>query len=148
MKFLELNDRIVNLQNVSNINILENRIVFNMNYSIELNGSYEKKLISDYVYFNARNDQDMNQMKMELLKNNYIGDNFIKHNNGFVNTNCISSMKFADKKLRTIFNLSHPITFKGNQGVNITSEFVYVNFTNGAEYDAFKTNVKQIILGE
>lgn len=150
--FLTANDRVVNLSNVSNINIIDGkRIIFNMNYNIEIT-YYDKtskqeksKFISDYVYWDA---QDRNEMakNLETIRNfKYFNDNFINQRvgNGFINKNEISSVKFSERKNRVIFNLSHPVTFVDYDGKEkITSEFVYVNCSDADEYVAYSDYVK------
>lgn len=146
--FLSTNDRIINLKNVSNINILSdrNRIVFNLNYNIEINNNNHSKFISDYVYWDAVNETDM-VGNISLLKlNNYIAKNFIETacNNGYINKDEISSIKLSEKKHRVIFNLSHPVTFKDfDRNERITSEFVYVNCRNFEDYKKYIKYVKE-----
>lgn len=135
--FLQANDKVVNLKNVSNINIInDKRIIFNMNYNIEITyfdktaRTEKTKLISDYVYWDAKDSQEMVKNLENIKKFKYFNDNFINQGigNGFINKNEISSVKFADVKNRVIFNLSHPVTFVDFNGKEkITSEFVYVN---------------------
>lgn len=150
--FLQTTDRIINLQNVSNINILKdtNRIIFNMNYNIEIShfdkvSKREKtKYISDYVYWDARDKEDLSENLMSL-NTQYFVENFIKQasGNGYINKNEISSVKFSDKKYRVIFNLSHPVTFTDFDGKEkITSEFVYVNCNDLKSYDTYVNYVK------
>jgi hypothetical protein len=150
--FLQTNDRIINLTNVSNINILvdKNRIVFNLNYSIEIDANGKNKLISDYVYWDSVNKDNLELNIKHLGNNNYFKDNFLTQpsNYGFININEISSVKLSEKKNRVIFNLSHPITFKDYDGnERITSEFVYVNCKDGNEFKQYINYVKSI-LGE
>ena len=85
--FITTNDRIVNLKNVSNINILEDRVVFNMNYGMEIEKRGNWKIISDYVYLDSRDEDDYNNIVAKLHMNKYIIDNFITHNNGYINKN-------------------------------------------------------------
>lgn len=151
--FIHTTDRIINLQNVSNINILKdsNRIIFNMNYNIEISyfdkvSRREKtKLISDYVYWDADNYNVMQANLKTLQTTKYFIENFIRQTegHGFINNNEISSVKFSDKKYRVIFNLSHPITFTDFDGKEkITSEFVYVNCIDQNQYTAYVNYVK------
>ena len=142
--FLQTNDRIINLKNVSNINIIDNRIVFNTNYNIEYSNSWESKLISDYVYWDAINSDDLLRNIIYLNDNKYFQQNFInKNTDGYININEISSIKFSDKKLRVIFNLSHPVTFQDYEGhKKITSEFVYVNFSDSSKYKVYIQYIK------
>jgi len=146
--FLQTNDRIINLQNVSNINVLKdgNRIIFNMNYNIEIvyfdkvQRKEKSKFISDYVYWDSNTHDDMLKNLKQLEELKFFKDNFIKQsvNAGFINKNEISSVKFSDKKYRVIFNLSHPITFTDFDGrEKITSEFVYVNCADQNQYAAY-----------
>ena len=147
--FIKNNDRIINLQNVSNINIVtrDQRIVFNLNYGIEIEKRGKTKVISDYVYLDTRSTDDFNNAKDEVQFNDYVEKHFIKHRNGYINKNEISSVKFSDKKNRVIFNLSHSITFTdyNTQEDRLTSEFVYVDFTEFSEYKSYSATVKQTL---
>ena len=156
--FLQTNDRIINLQNVSNINVLKdgNRIIFNMNYNIEIvyfdkvQRREKSKFISDYVYWDSDNRSETLKNLKHLEELKFFKDNFIKQsaNAGFINKNEISSVKFSDKKYRVIFNLSHPITFTDFDGKDkITSEFVYVNCADQNEYATY-TNYVMIELSK
>lgn len=150
--FLQTNDRIINLANVSNINILvdKNRIVFNLNYSIEIDANGKTKLISDYVYWDSVNKENLELNIKHLSSNGYFKNNFLiqPNENGFININEISSVKLSEKKNRVIFNLSHPVTFKDfDSNERITSEFVYVNCKDVNEFKLYVVYVKTI-LGE
>jgi len=144
--FLKTNDRLVNLKNVSNINIIKDkekskyRIIFNMNYNIEIQEYKRSKLISDYIYWDSIDENDLGYNLDYILKNDYFNNNFINqaNNQGFINVNEISSIKFSEKKHRVIFNLSHPITFTDFDGCDkITSEFVYVNCSSFEQYKEY-----------
>lgn len=145
--FLQTNDRIINLKNVSNINILaeRKRIVFNLNYNIEITPTSKSKLISDYVYWDSINQEDLQQNIKYIESNDYFTGNFLKQLNdqGFININEISSVKFSDKKYRVIFNLAHPVTFRDfDKRERITSEFVYVNCQDVMSYTNYSNYVK------
>lgn len=147
--FIQTNDRIVSLNNTSNINVLkkDRRIVFNLSYPIEIVEFGNSKLISDYVYWDFISDIDYNNALKNINNNNYINNNYIEHNNGFINKNKISSIKFSDKKMRVIFNLSHQITYYDMNGTpKITSEFVYVDFNNAQDYRNYVTNIKNKLI--
>ena len=151
--FIKTNDRIVNLKNVSNINVLKNRkrIIFNMNYNIEMDiESSNKKLISDYVYWDSKSLGELEDNLLNLKKSDYFKDNFINQvDSGFINMNEISSIKLSEKKFRVIFNLSHPVTFKDYSGTDkITSEFVYVNCKNKMKYLEYLDYLNILIKGE
>ena len=153
--FLQTNDRTINLRNVSNINILHtsNRIVFNLNYNIEITNTTctGTKLISDYVYWVAVDAHDLKENISRLLANEYFVKNFMRDssNNVFVNINEISSIKYSEKKHRVIFNLSHPVTFRDyDKKERVTSEFVYVNCNSFAHYKEYVNYVKTTIEGK
>ena len=150
--FLRANDRVVNLKNVSNINIIDGkRIIFNMNYNIEITyfdkvtKQEKNKFISDYVYWDASNAQEMAKNLQTIKSFKFFNDNFINQGigNGFINKSEISSVKFSDRKNRVIFNLSHPVTFVDYDGrEKITSEFVYVNCPDEEQYAVYSDYVK------
>jgi len=149
LTFLNTNDRIINLRNVSNINILKdkNRIIFNLNYSIKL-AADKDRLISDYVYWDAINKEDMASNLAHLNESTYFCTNFLEQHTGrgFININEISSIKFSDKKLRIIFNLSHPISFTDHdKNRRITSEFVYVNCRTERQYSEYVSYTKEML---
>ena len=153
--FLQTNDRTINLRNVSNINILHasNRIVFNLNYNIEIPNTTctGTKLISDYVYYDAVDARDLKDNISRLLVNEYFVKNFMRDssNNVFVNINEISSIKYSEKKHRVIFNMSHPVTFRDHdKKERVTSEFVYVNCNSFAHYKEYVNYVKTTIEGK
>lgn len=145
MFFKTDNNKSLNLKKVSNVNIVKNRIVFNMNYSVDINNS---RLISDYVYWDSNDAYGLNSKIKQLSQNKYFIENFITKpfQDGFINMNEISSVKFEDNKFRVIFNLSHPVTFTDYNGKNkITSEFVYADCRNNAEYTIKSYSAKNYI---
>jgi len=148
--FIKTNDRLVNLQNVSNINIVHDtqRVVFNMNYSIEIEKHNNTKMISDYVYLDTRNSKDFENALIELYDNQYIKDNFLSHDTGYINIHEISSVKFSEQKNRVIFNLSHNKDFKDYRSGNtlLTSEFVYVDFSSYKDYKEFAIQTKNELM--
>ena len=84
--FLKVNNAVVNLDNVSNINLIKhrNRIAFNMNYNIELRIDEKTKYISDYVYWDAKDDREYEDNLRRLQSDDFFICEFIKHPNGFV----------------------------------------------------------------
>lgn len=141
-ELIKVDDLIVNLKNVSNIVILNNRIVFNMNYTICIKTGYHDKFISDYVYW----DSDVEINREFLYKNEYIQDNFIIVNKHLINKNEISSIKFLENQSRIIFNMSHPVTFKDRNGnKSLTSEFVYIDFDKTSDFQEAKQKIERVI---
>jgi len=150
--FLQAGDRLINLQNVSNINLLRDRkrIVFNMNYNIQINSRNGSKLISDYVYWDCDDSKEFQHNMYNLTTNEYFVNNFIDKINyeGYINLNEISSIKYSFKKNRVIFNLSHPVTFTDFDGRDkITSEFVYVNCKDSKQFSEYSEYIEKT-LGE
>lgn len=151
--FLRTNDRIINLQNVSNVNIIKDkkRIVFNLNYSIEIFTDKGDKVISDYVYWDAVSNENLQQNIDHLKEIDGFSDVFIRNaqDDGFININEISTIKFSEKKHRVIFNLSHPISYRDFDGnERVTSEFVYVNCPNFKQYKEYRNYVLNFMEGK
>ena len=151
--FLRTNDRLISLQNVSNINILRERrrIVFNMNYSVEIDNNGKKKMVSDYAYWDAASDDDFAVNIAHLCSREYFQDEFIRqqyvgeHINGYINLNEISSIKFIDKTNRVIFNLANSIMYRDkDNNERLTSDFVYVNCGSSESYREYKKYVESI----
>lgn len=143
--FFWANDVLVNLKNVSNINVLDTRrVVFNMNYTIEMKTRNDKKLISDYVYWDAKDTDDLDKNLSNLYSNEYIKQYFlsIEGQSILINKNEISSVKFMGRQNRIIFNLSHPVTFKNHDGKSLTSEFVYINCKLNEEFQKNSQSIK------
>lgn len=155
--FINISDKIVNLSNVSNVNIIQskNRIVFNLNYNIEISyfdkrkNNIANRFISDYIYWDCLDSNELYLNLSTLKRNKYFRENFIKEANdkGFINKNEISSVKFVELKHRIIFNLSHPVTFVDfNKEEKITSEFVYVNCNDFKQYCDYCGYVKEQLI--
>lgn len=141
--FILANDVVVNLENVSNVNLVpnRNRIVFNMNYSIQMKHYGHKSLISDYVYWDAKDSKEYTRNLISLKENEHFQREFFAKpkNDGFINVNEISSIKFLDDSRRIIFNLSHQVTFRDkSKNESLTSEFVYVDIGSKESYEDYK----------
>jgi len=138
--FIEINNKVINLKNVSNVHILErkNRIIFNMNYSVQIKTNQGiQRNVSDYVYWDAQNDEDMNRNIQRLKNNEAFSSMFLSgvDDNVWINIHEVSTVKFIDGKNRVIFNLSHPITYNDKDSVQrITSDFVYVDCATPVKY--------------
>lgn len=151
--FIKANNTIVNLKKVSNINVIEgkNRIVFNMNYSIEMKRGFGTKMISDYVYWDAQSKREFEYIVEELYKNSYFSLNFLQGSeyNGsisYINLNEISSVKLNVERKRVIFNLSHGVTFRDtNKEESITSAFVFVDFKNAEQFKRYVDGLNNLI---
>lgn len=141
-------DQMVNLQNVSSVKVIEEelRIVFNMNYPIALKVGGTLKKISDYVYWDCSGSEELAFSLSDILVSEYFRENFLTQiGNCFVNKNEIGSIKLDNDKMRIIFNLSHPVAFRG-QNARCTSEFVYVDCKDQEEYKLYVDYLKRSIL--
>ena len=151
--FINANNSLVNLKKVSNVNIIEgkNRIVFNMNYSIEMKRGFGTKMISDYVYWDASSRAEFEEIKQELYKNNYFSVNFLQGSEynssiSYINLNEISSVKVNVDRKRIIFNLSHSVTFRDtNKDERLTSAFVFVDFINADEFKQYVDGLNNLL---
>lgn len=129
MKFIKANDKIINLQNVSSVNFLPNRIAFDFNCPVQLDSG---KLISYYAY-------DDKGKKEDLLKNTFVKSEFIQYSHGLINKNNICAIKYIDRQNRIVINFSHSTTSAGYDGTErITSKFMYLDFDTSIEYKNFK----------
>lgn len=147
--FVQFNNQLINLENVSNINFLakSKRIVMNMNYSI--NTGKPDKLISDYIYLDFDAVSEYEEAKTYILGVGYICDNFIHKGlkDGLINIKSISSVKFDEDRLRVIFNLSHSSSIKNKQNKPIvTSDFVFVDFDDLYDYNTYVDFVIDVVL--
>jgi hypothetical protein len=124
-----------------------------LNYNIQMgmDNNRNPKYISDYVYWDSINEEDLIKNIIHLNTNEYFLENFIDQLNGdgYINKNEISSVKFSEKKNRVIFNLSHPITFTDYTKTDkITSEFVYVNCSSEGEFETYSEKIKTALEGK
>ena len=108
MNFIELEDKMVNLERVSSITILHDKIALDMDCVAEVKGTNAPKLISYYMYClnPAKNSS-------KIFDNEYTKENFIQYENILINRNHISAIKFVNDTFRVIFNLSHSTTSYG-----------------------------------
>jgi hypothetical protein len=135
MYFIQANDKLVNLEHVSSINLLGNRMALDLDTPVELDSG---KIISYYAYSDYTVENDASGCKANILANEYVKENFIISNNTLININHIAAIKQVDKTLRVIFNLSHSVTSTGfNNESKLTSKFIYVDFNDSSKYSEF-----------
>ncbi len=114
------------LAHTSTIKVIvdENRVVFNLDYSIVRNGN----ALADYIYVNDYTKEDLKFLNLEYFK-----ENFIEYEpNGFINKNCIVSAKYNHEKQCIIFNLNHLHTYKLT--ISDENEVSYSKKTNIPKY--------------
>jgi len=147
--FVKTNDRYINLRNVSNINLVKrrNRVVFNLNYSVEINlGDGITKEVSDYAYCDSTSLEEMNEKLSRLFGIPYFTDNFINIlGGGYVNKEAVSSIKFIDDRKRVIFNFNHNVEMTKGKEPILSAEFTYVNCSSEEEYDKYKEYVLETL---
>jgi hypothetical protein len=138
--FIQANQSIINLDNVTNIGFLDNRkrIVFNFNCSIESDKNNNIQLVADYRYWNfeSTEEYDLESAKLKLLLL-AIG-NWVEpavHNHHWVNTYFVTHVNSDDKRNRLIFNLCNSISKDTKLGNNsIVNDFVFWDFNGEREF--------------
>jgi len=143
--FIKINDKYINLKEVSSVNILKNRVAFDFSTPVELDNG---KLISYYAYYDGNSEEFFQYLEsLDFIKQNFI--KILKDNKtkGLVNINKICAIKFIEGE-RCIFNLSHSTTSVGfDNKVRLTSKFIYVDFSHKKEFEAYKIYVLNKIKG-
>ena len=133
MKFVEFEDKNINLEHVSSITILKNKIALDMDCVAEVKDNQGQKMISYYVYCSKQ----FNVTENEYVKNNFIEYNGINHI--YINLDHISVIKYIKDKNRIIVNLSHSTTSAGyGREMRMTSKFIYCDFNSSDEFEDFK----------
>jgi len=136
-------DKIVNLDNVSNIYIdgeVTGKVIFNMNYSVKIFGN---KVTPDYIYWNFSTKEELDEIKMVIDSNL---DGWIKpqeEGQRYVNVKCISSIVTDKSKNRVIFNLNYNVTHPKDSS-KLTSDFVFFNFSTKEKYKEFLNFLSQL----
>jgi len=155
--FLKVNElnTVINLKNITNIKIdkINNRIIFNFNYSKNLtciNKNTLKpytKIISDYCYYDFKSEKDMTDFKQTLMQNSYIKDNFIdleefSQSSNIVNRNHIASIKYEHES-RVILAFDNSVSFQDvKNNVRTTSDFIYIDFDDKDQCSNFIENLE------
>lgn len=143
MNFIQADNKLVNIETVSSINFLNNRVAFDFNAPVELDSG---KIISYYAYADFNSDSERKEYIEKLLQNSYIDENFIDTNTGLINLKQVTAIKFEESSqgYRVIFNLSHSVTSVGfNNQPRLTSKFIYVDFKNKDAFEDYKQNLTQ-----
>ena len=131
--FININNKWINLKNVSTIifNEKENLIYFNFSNSIKI----INKETSDFYEVKFENKNDYENTKEKILKNKYVKNHFLIHKsqNEIVNKEKINTITIDKNKI--IFNLSHSIEIedKITKKRKKISKFVYWKFDNENE---------------
>jgi hypothetical protein len=150
--FIECNNGIINLGNVSNIGFIENknRVIFNFNYSIPLpkkNVQDEEKIVADYKYADFSTQEDFEEFvimlghKAEELNFIMSRDEGTLLDRHWINPLHISFVGTDEPKNRIIFNMTNQ-TNKMIGGKNkIINDFI---FWDVGSKEQFKSNMSMI----
>lgn len=139
MRFIEADDKLVNLEHVSSITILTDKLALDLSCVAEIkDDTGNNRVISYYAYCHSGTK--------EVLENEYVLYNFLRAGNVLINKNHISVIKFIPRTKRVVFNLSHSVTSAGyNKENRLTSKFIYADFDDIDEYEEYVQQVKQFI---
>ena len=135
----------INYNHVNSVKYIDEtrRIVFNFDYSVEIEANGERKLISDYTYFDYKTDEEYENAKEKYDRVLKTQQGFMRlTNNFYINFSKVSSIKAAMKngKHRVIFNFSNPTSYRDEKNQKfITSDFMFLDFENEDEYTKFRT---------
>lgn len=145
-----LNDRVINLDYVSNIAIdnAKKRIVFNFDFSVDVMTPNGRKVAQSYVYiaYDDTKDRDeiinkikakFNEMGVYII---YIYDDFGELWN-LVNFKKVSSFHFNDDELSFVFNMNTAVDRNGRG----YTDFKYKNFFDVHKYEDFKAELLSLI---
>jgi hypothetical protein len=133
------NQKIINLNNVSNIYLDESgqKVIFNMDYSVKI---FNNKFTPDYVYWTYEDEDEATQI-LDLLSLN-TKDWILPAERGqrYLNPKFISSITLDTNKTRVIFNLNYNVTHP--KDINkLTSDFVFYDFANIKNYQTFVDSI-------
>ena len=136
------NEKIVNLDNVSNIFVetLGQKVIFNMSYSVKI---FNGKVTPDYVYWSYKNLDELNEIKKIFLHKISDWIHPVEDGQRYVNTRCISSIVSDEYKNRVILNLNYNVSHP--KDINkLTSDFVFFNFSSRDAYWDFKRELEKL----
>ena len=144
------NDRVINLDYVSNVSIDNNkkRVVFNFDFSVDVMTPNGRKVAQSYVYVTFDNtkerDQIINDIKSKFNEMGvYLIDIFDENNElwNIVNFKKVSSFHFNDDELSFVFNMNTAVDRNGRG----YTDFKYKNFHDVNEYENFKAELLGLI---
>lgn len=134
MVFIKQNGTYINLEAVSSVNILEDKIVFNMDLSIS---KKDIGLMSYYYYIEKDN--------IEFMESRYFKENFVKITGQdrvfYINKNKILSVKADYKANKIIIFFKNPVSkrilkdFKDIEKDFLIPEFMYISQEPNTDLD-------------
>lgn len=141
-------DLTINLNKVSNIGFLDNKlkIVFNFSHSIDIEkkGTGEWATIADYKYIDCASEEEYSEFKKDVMDSMKTSGNFLMSSDSThysVNKSQISYVTTDSRKNRIIFNLSTSITKETHKGINVINDFVFWSFEDPHEFETQYQNI-------
>jgi hypothetical protein len=139
----KIGDFVINLDNVSNIIFLENKVIVNFNYFVSLQNDVDKH-IPDYIYIYP-NEEQRKKLESILIREGWIFSKSSDNPNRYVNPDCIAFIKreertkvhrdgSREKKYRIIVNLNYTVSLN-HDIYRKTSGAVYYDFTSYEEME-------------
>ena len=147
-------NKIVNMDSVTNVVVEENKLIFNLDYSVSLDSNPDK-IIADYVYMNFINISEYNDILEKIgtlgwldseFGNYDFNDNY-RANNRIVNPKMISFVKFEERKQRIILNLRTSVSRNKNVHEK-TSAFVFFDHIKKDDYLDEVDRITKILVGD
>lgn len=132
-------DLCVNLDKVANVNVLKDKFVFNMSYSVDIDNIGK---ISDYYYINKDKD--------DFINSKYFRENFIKivglDREVYINKNHISYIMKEYKNNKLIIGFSHSVQGRNIKDNKTIAEHMYIKMdfkeTLDNMFNILKQNLK------
>lgn len=132
-------DRIINLDSVSSIALLEqdHRVVFNMAYACTVSSMGTKKKgteLADYIYWDNYDDEQLHW----ILNSDYIKQNFVQFPGHcrLINKHHIASIKIDEERSRVIVNIKCSIRLR--PGADLSSDFIFIDAQSPEQFNEFK----------
>lgn len=148
--FIKANESLINLDNVTNIGFLDNKlkIVFNFNCSIDSDKKGRIQLVADYRYWSFDNVDDYNNAISDLEKLIINDKNWIIHkNHHWVNLKYVTHINSDKAKNRIIFNLNNSITRDTRLGEDsLINDFVFWTFENSEDFNNVFNSVVDTVI--
>ena len=143
MKFIQKQNIVVNIENVSSIMFEKSKVIFNFNYGITL--SHSDKIIPDYVYFD-KDEETVSLIKDTIITRGWVNFKNSDNPNRWVNPNCISFIKYDERnnKYRIIANLNASVSLSKYENV-LTSDAVYWDFIDFQDFQDAKTSLEFLL---
>lgn len=144
------NDRVINLDYVSNVSIDNNkkRVVFNFDFSVDVMTPNGRKVAQSYVYITFDDTKERDRIISDIRAKFkemgvYLIDIFDDNNElwNIVNFKKVSSFHFNDDELSFVFNMNTAVDRNGRG----YTDFKYKNFFDVHKYEDFKAELLSLI---